>query len=109
MAKFKVLQKNQTFLDRVGISLDRSTNPTNKFFSVLLASYVPIEMFIGLITSAAFVLKYPYNIKPALGALKIAVAAVQAGGMFSSLRLKMTKTKALQSELQAIVDKGESL
>lgn len=106
MAKFKVLQNNQTFLNRVGISLDRSTNPTNKFFALILAYYVPVGMIIGFITSAAFVFKYPSNIKPALGALKIAVAAVQCLGMFSSIRFKMAKTEALQRELQEIVDTG---
>lgn len=106
MANFKVLKSNQTFLNHVGISLDRSTNATHKLFKLLLAYYIPIAMFIGLITSAAFVLKYPSNIKPALGALKIAVAAVQCAGMFSSVRFKTVKTKALQRELQEIVDRG---
>ena len=109
MEKFKVLKRNQTLLNRMGIHLDQSTNPTCGLFTFFLDYHVPISQIIGLIISAAFILKYPSNIKPALSALKICVAVTQCAGMFFGVRMKVIKAKAFQDELQQIVNNGISI
>lgn len=109
MAKFKVLKTNQTYLNHVGISLDHSTSSTNSVFTFVLGYHVLISQIIALITSAAFIWKYPTDIKPALGALKIFIGVSQCIGVFVGIRMKVLKMKVLQCELQEIVDKGMSV
>ena len=109
MAKFKVLKKNQIFLDLIGIHLDPPTNPTWGFFTYFLNYHIPISQIICFIISFAFLVKYPNEIKPALSAVKICVAMSQCAGMFLGVRMKVIKAKALQDELQQIVNKGRSI
>lgn len=110
MAKFKVLKNSQKYLDYVGISLDRSINPTSKnIFKLLTGYYVLIVSAIGLVISAAFIRKYPSKVKPALGALKICIGVSQCMGMFLSIKMKTITIKALQNEFQQIVDAGISI
>lgn len=106
MAKFKVLKKNQIFLNRIGIHLDRPTNATCGFFTFFLNNHIPISQIVCFIISFAFIVKYPNEIKPALSAVKICVAMSQCAGMFLGVRMKVIKAKALQDELQQIVDRG---
>lgn len=107
MAKFKVLKYSQAYMTRLGIYSNRLNEPTNEFFKTnWLSYYMPIMMSVGFTASVAFVLKYPTDIKPALGALKIGIAAAQCAGMFVGIGIKMIKVKALHLELQRIVDKG---
>lgn len=109
MEKFKVLQRNQKFLNRIGIHLDGGTNSTYDIFTYFLDYHVPISQIMGLIISAAFIWKYPTEIKPALGALKICIAVSQCAGMFLGVRSKVKTMTALQNVLQEIVDKGISI
>lgn len=109
MAKFEVLKKSQIFLNFVGIYLDDSSKPTHGFLAFLAGYYIFISQFIGLIASAAFILKYPTDIKACLGALKVCVAVTQCAGMFMGIKNNTMKTKALQDEFQDIVNEGISI
>lgn len=109
MAKFKVLKKNEAFLNRIGIHLDGSANPTNKFLAFLTGHYILIIMFIGILICGARIYLYPTDIKSVLGALKICIAVIQCGGTFFGIRMKVIETKALQSELQQFVNTGISI
>lgn len=106
MATFKVLKKNETFLNFVGIYLNDLSKPTNKFYAFLAGYYIFISQLIGLIVSAAFILQYPSDIKASLGALKVSVSVIQCAGMFLGVKYNVTKIKALQDEFQGIVNKG---
>lgn len=109
LAKFKVLKKNEAFLNRISIHLDASSNPTNNCLALLTGYYILIVMLIGLIISGAPIFTYLSDIKSVLGALKICIAVIQCGGIFFGVKLKVTETKALQSELQQIVNSGISI
>ena len=109
MKKFKVLKENQTFLNRIGISLDHSANSTCCFFTFFANYHSPIAQIVAFILSAAFILKYPNEIKLALSTLKVCVSLIQCAGMFFGIRMKVMKTKALQNELQQIVNNGISI
>ena len=106
MAKFKVLKINQTLLSLMGIYMDRSTHDTDTIF---FSSYITITLFTAFMTSVAFILKNPSDIKPALGALKVCIGAIQLAGMFFGNRSQVNKMSALQNELQEIVNKGISI
>lgn len=107
MVKIKVLKKNQTFLNYVGIYLDQSLKPTENIFMFLFGYYLPFTMFIALIMSAAFIIKYPTDITPSLMAFQVCVAVIQCGGMFMGVKNRLTETKAVRIELQEIVDNGK--
>lgn len=107
MAKFKVLKYNEMFLYHVGISLNSSTNPS-KNFKFFTEHYILTAKIIGFVTSVAFILKYPSDIRPALSALMVCISDIQGAGMFSSVRIEMSKAKAVQNELQEIVNNGTS-
>ena len=109
MAKIKVLAKNQTFLKYLGIFLDQSSNPTEKFFMFLFGYYLPFTMFVAFIMSAAFIIKYPTDITPSLMAFQVCVAVIQCGGMFMGVKNRLIETKAVRDELQEIVDNGKSI
>lgn len=106
MTKFKVLRKNEMFLNFVGIYLDPSSKPTNRFLAFFVRHYILISQLNGFLISAAFILKYPSDIKASMGALKVCVGVCQCAGMFLGVKNKLMKTKALQGEFQEIVDKG---
>ena len=110
MTKFKVLEKNQTFLNYVGILQDHSSNPTKKLLTFFSGYYIFISQSIGLIISAAFIFKYQStDITASLSALKVCVAVAQCAGMFLGIKNKVNEINALQDELQKIDNKGISI
>lgn len=109
MTKIKVLKKNEAFLNYLGIYLDQSSNPTENIFMFLFGYYLPFTMFVALIMSAAFIIKYPTDVAPSLMAFQVCVAVVQCGGMFMGVKNRLIETKAVRDELQEIVDNGKSI
>lgn len=106
MRKFKVLKNNQTYMSILGMYSDRLNEPTNELFSSFFCYYVFFFMTLLIISSTLYIVKYPSDIKHALGAFKMCFAAIQCLGMFFGIGLKMIKVKALHLELQRIVDEG---
>lgn len=109
MTKFKVLRKNEMFLNLVGIYLDPSSKPTNRFLEFIARHYIFISLLNGFIISAAFILKYPSDIKASMGALKVCVGVIQCAGMFLGVKNKVMTAKTLQDEFQEIVNEGISI
>lgn len=106
MAKFKVLKYSQKFLTRLGIYSYRLTEPTNEFLKSIYSYFAFFALFVTLLTSAAYFITYPTNVKPALGAFKIFFAIIQCLGAFFGIGIKMTKVKELHIELQRFADEG---
>lgn len=106
MSKFKVLKYNQAYMTPLGIYSNRLTDLTNENFKSISWYFTPVTMLIVFVASATYIASYPSDIKGSLGALKMCFGAVQCGGMFFGVGIKLIKMKELHGELQQIADQG---
>lgn len=106
MAKFKVLQYNQSFMEKLGIHSYRINVPTNEFLSSSSFLILFILSVFSITSSAAYVFKNYWQFEAAMQSMFVIIAGIQCGGMYLSVGLKMKKVKILQIELQKIVDEG---
>lgn len=108
ITKFKVLKYNQSLMAKLGIHSYRSNDPSNEFFRSPVIYVVSFILAAFSITSS---LVFAYNNRSqfdaTLEAIYIVIAALQAGGMYFSVGLKIKKVKILFKKLQTIVDEGE--
>lgn len=109
MAKqFTVLQGNQKLMARLGIYSYHLSEPTNHFFKSYGTYYIlfslPVTM---IIPSLVFTyINRTVNLNLAIEATFLAVAGIQAFGMFINTGLNMKRIKLLHLKLQTIVDQG---
>lgn len=108
MAKFRVLKYNQIYMTHLGIYSNHLNKPTNELFRSYFCYYAGFLIVIALLALGGFIVKYFSDVKPALDAFKIFIAAIQCAGMLYGVGFKMIKVKALHLELQRIVDEGIS-
>ena len=110
MAKFKVMKYNQSIMAKIGIHSHRITVPTNEFFkSPATFFFLIIFIVCHLTSSGVFVYRHFRQFEVASQAIFVLIAGFQSLGMYLSVGLNMKKVKALQLELQKIVDEGELL
>lgn len=107
MAKFKVLEYNQSFMAKFGIHSYRLSDPTIEFFKSPAALLI---LFILSVFSIASTAMFGYtnfdHFEVALHGFFVMIAGIQCGGMYLSIGLKMRKVKILQIKLQQLIDGG---
>lgn len=108
MEKLKVLKYNQAYMTHLGLYSNHLTKPTNELFKSLFYYYVSLTSTASLLGGAAFIYENPNDVKPALGAFKIAFSAIQCYGMYLGIGLNVIIVKALHLKIQQIVDEGIS-
>lgn len=105
MAKFNVLESNQSFMAKLGIYSYKLTEPVNKFFKSFMTYYMLFSLIlICVILSAMGVYVNWPNIVMVLEAFLTVVTGSQCAGIFISLGLNMKKIKTVHLKLQEIVD-----
>lgn len=108
LMKFKVLKVNQDYMTWLGIYSRDLTETTNPFFKSFGAYCILGAMTICMIASWIYVREFwTVDIKSAMGALKILAAGIQCFGMFLSVGLTRSQTRAFHNGLQKIVDKSK--
>lgn len=106
--KFKVLKVNQDYMTWLGIYARDLTETTNPFFKSIGAYWILGAMTICVIASWVYVREFwTIDVKSALGALKILAAGIQCFGMFLSVGLTRSQTRAFHVALQKIVDQSK--
>lgn len=109
MAKFKLLEYNQTLLSAIGIASSEpkeSTNNIFKTFSICFILFHAVVMFI--ISSSAFVVMSVFDFSLIMEAAILVIAGVQCVGMFTGNRFNADKIKTMRFKLQETIDKAYS-
>lgn len=106
MNKFRVLERSQNFMTRLAISSHRLSEPTNEFFTRLMAYYITFLLYAFSVTHWAVVYKYWPDLSLVLHPFAMSLAGLQCGGVYVSIGLQMKNIKKLLIELQNIIDKG---
>lgn len=107
LEKFKVLEYNQISMGWLGIHSKNLNEPTNEFYSSFIAFYVLFNVVSFTIMSSAVYMYLNINHFEIISESGlVAIAGVQAAGMFLSIGMNLNKIKRLHLTLQEIVDKG---
>lgn len=106
--KFHVLNFNQNFMAYIGINSHNLTESKNEFFRSIAAYFMLFNLIVMcIISSSVFAYQNLQHIELVLLTALIIVAGFQTSGMLLSVGLNMTAVKALQLQLQDIVNNGK--
>lgn len=106
--KFHVLNFNQKFMAYIGINSHNLTESRNEFFRSIATYYMLFHLIVMcIISSSVFACQNSHHIELVLLTALIIVAGFQTSGMLLSVGLNMTAVKALQLQLQDIVNNGK--
>lgn len=106
MKKFRVLERNQNFMTRLAISSHRLTDPTNEFFTRLMAYHITFLLYAFAVTHWAVVFKYWPDLSLVLHPFAMSLAGLQCGGVYLSIGFQMKNIKKLYTTLQNIINEG---
>lgn len=81
MNKFRVLERSQNFMTRLAISSHRLSDPTNEFFTRLMAYYITFLLYAFAVTHWAVVFEYWPDISLVLHPFAMSLAGLQCGGV----------------------------
>lgn len=110
MVILKVLERNQYFMEKLGIYSYNLTEPTNEFFRSFAMYHIFLFTVVAcyLISTTIFLYKNVVDFGDALDPCFLIIGGAQLGGMYVCTGLNMSKIKAVHLKLQQIVNQSIS-
>lgn len=105
MAKLEVLRYNQILLTWLGIHSNHIPKSEN-VFKKYSGYFIFTQLIATIVSNGIFVYQNGSQIKLGLEACLIVIGAMQCGGSFLNIAIKMKKIEELRFKLQEIIDKG---